>query len=144
MYQLSPTLYFVFVVKRKLSYTNCTNSAFAVDYVGQLPVLVYFESSHDQLCPILFKFEFTSFKSSFNSFFIFNFNYRYCSGDFLEAFRQEYKRSVTHWKSTKCKDYFVNSDCEEHLEIWSMAVMVMLCLISSMACITLVILYTKK
>lgn len=97
----------------------------------------------------------------------------YCRGEIMETFRKSHNNEINYLKTNKCKHYFQSSNCEEQFEIWTLAAMVMLCLISGrsqyhwlwsktvfyqiklinpnhsspttgMACITLGILYTKK
>lgn len=62
----------------------------------------------------------------------------------METFRKSYLNEMNQLKATKCKRYFQSSNCEEEFEIWTLAALIMLCLISGMACITLGVLYTKK
>ena len=62
----------------------------------------------------------------------------------MEAFRKTHNDEINQLKSKKCKHYFQNSNCDEEFEIWTLAAMIMLCLISGMAFITLGVLYTKK
>lgn len=62
----------------------------------------------------------------------------------MDSFRKTHNEEINHLKSKKCKNYFKSSNCDEEFEIWTLAAMIMLCLISGMACITLGVLYTKK